>query len=330
MTKQPILNRVFFARELKSNALSILMEHLDSSIHLTFGDQLPVPADYQILVEGVPAPKFLEASPYLESLIIPWAGLPTATRELMLEFPEISVHNLHHNAAPTAETALALLFAAAKFVIPYDKSLRAHNWTMRYQPNPSMLLNGKTALILGYGAIGLYVGKVLKAMDIRVLGVRRNPTVTFDNYADIYALEALPMLLPQADMLIIALPGTPETVNLIGETELALLPRGAVLVNVGRGPIVNSAALYKSLKDGHLRGAGLDVWYNYPPDPKSRPHTPPADFPFHELENVVMSPHRGGGSEDSDALRMMHLAKLLNKAAHGEDLPNRVNLQAGY
>jgi len=103
-----------------------------------------------------------------------------------------------------------------------------------------------------------------------------------------------------------------------------------VLVNVGRGSIVDSAALYHSLKDGHLRGAGLDVWYNYPPDPESRPNTPPANFPFHELENVVMSPHRGGGSEDSDTLRMIHLAELLNFAAHGEALPNRVDLQTGY
>lgn len=311
-------------------ALSLLKENLDPRIELTLGDQIPDPAEYRVLVGGVPSREFVVASPRLESLIIPWAGLPTATRELMLEFPEIAVHNLHYNAAPTAETALALLFAAAKFVIPYDQSLRAHDWTMRYRPNPSMLMQGKTALILGYGAIGQYVGKVLKAMDMRVWGLRRNPTVTFDNYADIYALEALPMLLPQANVLIIALPGTPETENLIGKTELALLAPGAVLVNVGRGPIVDPAALYNALKEGHLRGAGLDVWYNYPTDAESRPHTPPADFPFHELDNVVMSPHRGGGSEDSNMLRMLYLAELLNAAARGKELPNRVDLQAGY
>jgi phosphoglycerate dehydrogenase-like enzyme len=311
-------------------ALSLLQEKLDPGIELTLGDQIPEPAEYRVLVGGVPSREFVEASPNIKNLVIPWAGLPTTTRELMLEFPEIAVHNLHHNAAPTAETALALLFAAAKFVIPYDQSLRAHDWTMRYQPNPSMLLNGKTALILGYGAIGQYAGKVLRAMDMRVLGVRRNPETSFDNCADIYALEALPRLLPQADVLLIALPLTPETENLIGEAELALLPRGAVLVNVGRGPIVDPAALYSALKEGHLRGAGLDVWYNYPSDEEAHPHTPPADYPFHELENVVMSPHRGGGSEDSNTLRMLHLAEILNAAARGEAMPNRVDLQAGY
>lgn len=255
-------------------ALSTLLENLDPQIELTIGDQIPDPANYHVLVGGVPTMEFVQASQNLKSLIIPWAGLPSATRELMQEFPEISVHNLHHNAAPTAETALALLFAAAKFVIPYHNALRAHDWTPRYEPNPSMLLHGKTALILGYGAIGQYVGKVLKAMDLRVLGVRRNHQTRSDENAEVYELDALPDLLPQADVLIISLPGTPETNSLLGETELALLPQGAVLVNVGRGPIVEAGALYNALLEGHLRGAGLDVWYNYPPDPEfvPKPH----------------------------------------------------------
>jgi phosphoglycerate dehydrogenase-like enzyme len=311
-------------------SLAVLQENLDPESSLTFGDQIPVPADYHILVAGRPPREFLEASPHLKVLVIPWAGLPASTRELMLEFPQIAVHNLHHNAAPTAEMALALLFATAKFILPYDRALRAHDWRPRYEPNPSMLLQGKTALILGYGAIGQTVGRVLNALGMRVLGVRRGPTVTFDTCADIYALEALPLLLPQADVLVIALPLTPETEGLIGETELKQLPPRAVLVNVGRGPIVEAEALYNSLREGHLRGAGLDVWYNYPPDPESRSHTPPADFPFHELENVVMSPHRGGGSDDTERLRMLHLANLLNAAARGEPLPNRVDLRVGY
>jgi phosphoglycerate dehydrogenase-like enzyme len=107
-----------------------------------------------VLVSGNPSREIVEASPNLKILVIPWAGLPSPTRELMLEFPKISVHNLHHNAAPTAEVTLALLFAAAKFIIPFDKSLRTHDWKLRYESNPSMLLQGKTALILGYGAIG--------------------------------------------------------------------------------------------------------------------------------------------------------------------------------
>jgi phosphoglycerate dehydrogenase-like enzyme len=117
---------------------------------------------------------------------------------------------------------------------------------------------------------------------------------------------------------------------LIGERELALLPPDAVLVNVGRGPIVDEAALYHALHEGTLHAAGLDVWYNYPADEASRSHTPPSAYPFHELDNVVMSPHRAGGSDESEMRRMTHLAALLNAAARGDEMPNRVDLQAGY
>jgi phosphoglycerate dehydrogenase-like enzyme len=147
---------------------------------------------------------------------------------------------------------------------------------------------------------------------------------------EIHPPQALHRLLPCANALFICLPLTPATTGLIGAKELALLPPHAVLVNVARGPIVDEAALYHALRDGALHAAGLDVWYNYPPDEAARAHTPPSDYPFHELDNVVMSPHRAGGSTETELQRMAHLARLLNAAARGEEMPNRVDLQAGY
>jgi phosphoglycerate dehydrogenase-like enzyme len=112
--------------------------------------------------------------------------------------------------------------------------------------------------------------------------------------------------------------------------EITLLPPGALLVNVGRGRIIDQAALYTALKKGALLAAGLDVWYNYPTEPGMRQNTPPADYPFYELDNVVMSPHRGGDSTDSETLRMTHLATLLNALEHGEPVENQVDVQASY
>ena len=103
-----------------------------------------------------------------------------------------------------------------------------------------------------------------------------------------------------------------------------------MLVNIGRGLIVDQAALYAALRDGRLHSAGLDVWYNYPEDKEARSNTSPADFPFHELDNVVMSPHRGSDTPATEAARMPHLARLLNAAARGEPIPNRLDLIAGY
>ena len=312
-------------------ALAHLRAHLDAGVHLTCGPDLPDPADYHILVAGRPRREHLTASPSLRALIIPWAGLPETTRELLRDFPHIAVHNLHHNAVVVAEMVLSLLLAAAKAIVPTDRLLRAHDWTPRYQADRPLLLHGKTALVLGYGAIGQRVAHLCRALGMNVLAIRRNVArPCADAPADIHPPDALHTLLPRANMLLICLPHTPETTGLIGERELALLPPGGVLVNVGRGPIVDEAALYQALREGRLHAAGLDVWYNYPADEAARSRTPPSVYPFHELDNVVMSPHRAGGSDETKRLRMEHLAAALNAAARGEEMPHRVSLEAGY
>jgi phosphoglycerate dehydrogenase-like enzyme len=322
---------VHLLRETELAALERLRASLDSSVKLTAGlDVLPTP-DYHILVAGRPKRQHIEASPNLKSLVIPWAGLPETTRALMLGFAQISVHNLHHNAVPTAELAITLLLAAAKFVVPMDRALRSHDWRPRYDPSPAVLLAGKTALILGYGSVGQQVAGMCQGLGMNVLAVRRRTGDAYhDVRAEIHPPEALHDLLPRAHVLVLCLPHTPQTDGLIGERELSLLPATAVLVNVARGAIVNEAALFRALQEGTLYAAGLDVWYEYPRDEPSRSNTPPSTYPFHTLDNVVFSPHRGGGSLETEMLRMDHLAELLNAAARGEPMPNRVDLRAGY
>jgi phosphoglycerate dehydrogenase-like enzyme len=224
------------------------------------------------------------------------------------------------------------MLAAAKFILPADRALRQNDWRPRYQPLPAVSLNGKNALILGFGAVGQRVGLVCHALGMQIRAIRRNPQKpVFNSYpVEIGGPDALPAWIPSADVLLITLPATPQTENLIGEKEIRRLPGGAILVNVGRGAIVDQHALYVALKDGHLRAAGLDVWYNYPQQETDRANTPPAEFPFHELDNVVMSPHRAGASVDTEILRMTHLANLLNTIAEGKPVPNRVDLEAGY
>jgi phosphoglycerate dehydrogenase-like enzyme len=312
--------------------LQTLHAVLDSSIAFSVGAELKAAVDVHILVTGHPERDHLLACPKLKALVVPFAGFPERTRRLMLDFPHIAVYNLHYNAAPTAEMALALLLAAAKFIVPIDRTFRSHDWSPRYEPDQSIILDGKTALILGFGHIGQRVGSYCQALGMRLLAIRRRPgrEVLPGLHAEVSPPGMLHELLPQADALIITLPFTPQTDGLIGAEELALLPRDALLVNVGRGRIVDQAALYQALKDGTILAAGLDVWYNYPSEPGARQNTPPADHPFHELDNVVMSPHRGGDSTASEALRMAHLASLLNALARGDPVENRVDVQAGY
>jgi phosphoglycerate dehydrogenase-like enzyme len=308
-------------------ALADLRAQLDARIRLTIG--VVVMPDTHILIGGRPAREQLSACAELRALIVPWAGVPENTREILHDFPHLTLHNLHHNAAATAEMVLALLLSAAKFIVPIDQRLRANDWSPRYAPSRSIGLQGKTALIIGYGQIGRRVGRVCRALEMTMLATRRQRAEQ-DDVVEVYASADLPQLLPRCHVLIITAPLTPATKGLIGERELALLPHGALLVNVGRGAIVDEAALYRALQSGQLAAAGLDVWYNYPRDEAAQTNTLLSQFPFHELDNVVLSPHRGGDEVGIEAARMRHLADMLNAAARGAELPNRVNIEAGY
>ncbi len=308
-----------------------LQSRLTGAVQLSSGPALPTPADYDILISPQPTRAEVMASPRLRAVIIPFTGVAEEAQALMAEFPHVAVHNSHHPAAPTAEMAMALLLAAARRLALADRGLRAGDWSIRHQPDSAVTLEGRTVLILGYGDIGQRVGRVCQALGLTVLATRRRPgPVETLAGAEVHPAADLPQLLPRAQVLVVALPLTPETRGLIGAAELALLPHGALLVNVGRGPVVDEAALYAALRSGALGGAGLDVWYHYPRDEASRTHTFPSAYPFHELDNVVLSPHRGGLTADSEARGLAQLAQMLNAALRGEPLPNQVNVHAGY
>ncbi|GAB4575115.1 MAG: 2-hydroxyacid dehydrogenase [Anaerolineae bacterium] len=326
--------RVHLLHPPDDDSLAILRQALSETVALSTGDDIPPEA--QVLVAGRPSAEQIAACPALQAVIIPFAGLPAATRELLRQHPRISVHNLHHNAVPTAEMALALLLAAAKRLVPADRALRSGDWTPRYRPIPAIHLNGKTALILGYGAVGRHIARLCKGIGMRAIAIRRTrPSAsapTTEPAEAVYAISALHDLLPRADALLIALPLTDVTRGLLGAQELGLLPPHAVLVNVGRAEIIEESALFDALQSGRIHGAGLDVWYRYPSSPETRSATAPSNLPFHTLDNVVMSPHRagGGGTPETERLRMLALADLLNQAANGKLLANRVDLARGY
>ncbi|MFP4343262.1 MAG: NAD(P)-dependent oxidoreductase [Anaerolineales bacterium] len=315
-----------------------LEERLAEQVRLTYGPELPAAPEYEVLVAGRPSRAALEASPRLQTLVIPWAGLPEETRALLGDFPQLTVYNLHHNATFVAEMTLALLLAAAKHLLPPDRALRRHDWTPRYGPNPAVHLAGKRALILGYGAIGQRVARLCRCLGMEVHALRHRVRPG-DDPAFIHPPEALDALLPRSDVLIVALPHTEETTGLIGAPELARLPARAILVNVARGPIVDEEALFVALRDGTLHAAAIDVWYNYPAGKdagygveEARVHTPPSTYPFHDLDNVVLSPHRAGGlgTDAVEEARVHDLAELLNALARGEAPSNRVRVERGY
>jgi len=326
---------VHMLQRFDSDWIARLRAKLPHSIELTHGDRIPSPARYSTLVAGVPEREYLTASSSLTTLIIPWSGLPKATRELLNDFPHLAVHNIHHNASPAAETAVTLMMAAAKSIVPIDRALRNADWSPRYDygpssPQGSILLRGKTALVLGYGAIGEEIASICRGMGMRIIGIRKNIPSYSDSPVEIYRLDAFHKLLPRANVLFVCLPLTPETEGLIGEKELDLLPERSIIVNIARGAIIDQKALFRALVGPRFLRAGLDVWYTYPQDKASRTNTSPSEYSFHELDNVVMTPHLGGHSDRTETLRIAALAELLTLAAEGKPLPNRIDPARGY
>lgn len=307
------------------------LTQINADIKITEGDLIPDPAEYEILVHENPTSDWLEASHNLKAVVVPWAGITEKTREIMASYPHISFHNLHYNNHNTAELGFALLLSAAKRIHPMDRALRQNDWSPRYQNPQAMLLRNKTALILGFGEIGRALGSYCLGLGMNVIATKRhvNHPVVVNNIM-VYPQDQIHNLLRRADILLIALPLTPETENLISDQEIGLMPKNSIIVNIGRGPIVNQRAFYQALVSGHLWAAASDVWYHYPKSKEDRVNTPPADYPFGELENFVLSPHRGGLIEGVEVQRDQALTELINAAARGEPIPNRVDPHTGY
>lgn len=317
------------------NCRDLLAARVDETVKLLWVDPAAVGEvePFDVLVSGRPTPDLLAASPTMSRFVIPWAGIPAKVAELLPAYPDVTLHNLHYNAAPVAEYAVTLLLAAAKAIVPFDAALRQGDWGPRYQPAQPVMLSGGTALVVGYGAIGKLVARQCAGLGMTVHALRRSAeTVHHDGVATIHPNGALHALLPQTDALMLCLPLTPETERLFGSAELDRLPATATIVNIGRGKLIDEQPLYDALRERRIHAAGLDVWYNYPKSKASRSNTAPANLPFGELDNVVMTPHCSSSLRDSADHRLWadSLANLLNQFSVGNFGIDRVDLQRGY
>lgn len=180
-----------------------------------------------------------------------------------------------------------------------------------------------TVLVLGLGDIGSEFAKRAKAMGARVIGVRRKGTDKPDFVDELIHTDQLDAYLPEADCVAITLPGTKETKGMFGADRLAKMKDGAILLNVGRGSIVDSDALCAALQSGKLSGAGLDV---------TDPEPLPAEHPLWKQENAVITPHISGGFhlEETHDRIIRIMAENLRAFCAGAPLRNVVDFETGY
>lgn len=191
------------------------------------------PSETTVLVDGRPTAETLDRLS-LRALVVPFAGLPAATRALLLERPDLPAYTLHHNAAATAELAVALLLAVARDVPGLDEAMRRGDWSARGEGR-GLQLEGRRAVVLGYGEVGRRVARALVGLGMRVSVVRHTVRQAFDGEVALYSVHGLGQLWPIAEVVVVACPLTPETTGLIGSQVFDRLPPGAILVNVARG-----------------------------------------------------------------------------------------------
>ncbi|AHC15955.1 NAD(P)-dependent oxidoreductase [Salinispira pacifica] len=317
---------VHFQDEWSDEDQDVLRREVDGQIRLSFASP-PEDHNTEVLVAGRPDEKLLDRLRGLHSVIVPFAGPPGKTMAMLADRPDLSLYNIHHNAVPVAELALGLLLAAARHIPLRDRLLRTGDWTGSYHL-PSMILRGKRVLILGRGAISGELEAPLRALGMELRFIRNNPR---NGAEDEFHPRELHRLLEETDILISTLPLSDDSRGLIAEKELELLgPRG-ILINVGRGRVIDEDALYTALADRTIQAAGLDVWYHYPRGEGRAGSTLPGARPFWELENLVMSPHIAGEwpNPEVQRMRLQALARRINDIFHKNPVP-KVETDRGY
>jgi phosphoglycerate dehydrogenase-like enzyme len=214
------------------------------------------------------------------------------------------------------ENILGALFHITKPYAAIVGDNAASTWTRRV----SSTLSGQTLGILGLGAIGQELARKAAALEMRVIGTRR-ATGPLPHVERVYAPEETDEVLAQSDFVVLLLPATPETENIINAARLARMKKTAWLLNFGRGALIDDAALVAAAKSGSIAGAILDVFRQEPL---------PKDDPFWGTENILVLPHIGGLHPARDSMVAALLVENLRRFLDGAPLKEVVDRKAGY
>ncbi len=278
-------------------------------------------AEIEIAVRRFPN-EWIERAPKLR-----WLQQWGAGADWLLRYPAVAASDLivtsgsGIHAVPISEHILALMLALGRNLHRAIRHQIEHRWQGVSDWQQLFELADKTMLLVGVGAIGERTAEIAKALGMRVIGVRRDPTQTLPSVAAMYAPAQLPELLPEADFIVLTMPLTAETHHMLGAHEFGLMKPGAYLINIGRGGTVDEAALIEALQSGRLAGAGLDVVAQEPL---------PADSPLWDLENVIITAHYAGATPRYDERAMSIFLENLRRYGAGEPLINVVDKTLGY
>ena len=223
-----------------------------------------------------------------------------------------------------AEHAIAVLLALAKRLPQAMQYQAKKTWSQdqlwHQHPRPREMA-GTTVAVIGMGGIGREFTTRAKALGMKVLAVRENPSKGSDGADAIFSPTQLDDVLPQADYVLLCTPVTPATTGIIGASRLSKMKPDAYLINVARGPLIDEAALLDALKHRRIAGAALDVFVEEPLPP---------DSPFWLLDNILITPHTAAVTERLWERHYRLIAENLKRFLAGEPLLNEVDKTRGY
>jgi phosphoglycerate dehydrogenase-like enzyme len=335
--------KVLFIWKPREELEDYLRKGLDKveNLKLIFPDEekeevyLQYASEANIVVGWRPTREFLDSAENLHLFINPGVGIQhhLETFREIVKIRKVVLVNGHGNTYFTAQHTVALLLALMNKVVPHHNWMVEGLWRRGDSHGKSKPLRYRNIGLLGYGAVNQKVHRFLSGFQINFHICRNNWGGKNENLptpAKRYEASQLNEFLEEINTLIIAVPQTPDTVGLIGQKELEQLGTDGLVVNISRGPVINEDALYNVLSENLIAGAAIDVWYEYRPEPDVDNRKFPFHRPFHELDNIVLSPHRGASPMD-DLERWDEVIENITRFAQGRtDFLNIVDLERGY
>jgi phosphoglycerate dehydrogenase-like enzyme len=237
----------------------------------------------------------------------------------------VAICNAFGHETAIAEYVLMTMLVWSHRLREIEGDFRSHSswrpsWVQSGAPHGEIM--GSTVGIVGLGRVGREVARRAVAFGCHVIAANRTPRSPGDSVESIYPLTELDEMLPACDFVVLCTALGPQTEGLIDARRLALIKRSAFLVNIARGGVIDEDALFAALCKGTIGGAAIDVWWQYPS--AAEPERRPSRHPYHELPNVIMTPHCSGWTGGMVARRWAEVAGNINRFIRGEPLENVV------
>lgn len=302
--QETILIMMPFTKEYQDQTLSIAAGHTVRFIGL----EKPTPQQLEdaTVIIGNPAAEELALCRRLNWLQVRTAGVDAYLKSGVLPAGTILTNASGGYGTAISEYLLAATFSLCKQMHRYRDRQNRHVW----QPAEDIrCIARSTVLVVGSGDIGSKYAKKMHALGARVNGIRRNLEDKPEYFAKMGTLEELDDMLPEADIVALCLPATPQTAGLMNAKRFSRMKHGALLLNIGRGALVDTRALMDALDHRQIAGVALDV---------TDPEPLPPDHPLWDYENVIITPHSAGGEyfgviyDDTIAVCLANLKRYLN------------------